>query len=245
MTIARFFLPLLIASLGACASLAPVERVPQNVAALPEAFPGSSGEAGEYRPAAWWRGFEDETLNALVDEALDENLDIAEAAARVERASAQARVARAALLPSITANAGASYSDSPLSGSPFGGLAGGTGRLKNESYSLSLGAAYEIDLFGRARSDLLARRADALAAEYDFRAVQLAAAAEAIATYFEIVDSRQQIELALVTADVLADRVSRTEERYRRGLVQSFELYQVRQELRTIQASIPQREIRA
>jgi len=242
MTIARLALPLLIATLGGCVSMAPETQMPQSVAELPDAYTDDGGKTGEYRPEAWWRGFEDETLNALVNEALNDNLDIAEASARLDKANAQAGVARAALLPSTTASAGASYSDSPLSGSPFGGLAGGQGRLENESYSLSLGAAYEIDLFGRARADLMARRADALSAKYDFRSVQLAAAAEAITTYFEIVDTRRQIELAIVTTDILADRVSRTDERYRRGLVQSFELYQVRQELRTIQASLPQRE---
>lgn len=197
---------------------------------------------GEYRPAAWWHAFEDPTLNALVDEALDDNLDIAEAAARVERASAQARVARSALLPSLEASASASYSDSPLSGTAFGELAGGSGRLESETYSLSLGAGYELDLFGRARNDLLASRAEARAAEFDFRAVQLAAAAETISTYFEIVDARRQIELTVLRSDILADRADRTDERFRRGLVESFELYQVRQELRNLQASLPQRE---
>lgn len=230
-------------ALAGCVSLAPERQEPETVAAMPAGY-GKAELAGEYRPARWWAAFEDPTLDALVDEALRDNLDIAEAAARVEQAAAQARIARSALLPSLDATLGSSYSDSPLSGSAFGGLAGGAAptRLQAEGYSATLGASYEIDLFGRARNDLLAARADAGAAEFDYRAVQLAAAAQAIGTYFEIVDTRRQIELTLLTADVLADRVARTEDRYRSGLAESFELYQVRQDLRTTQASLPVRE---
>ena len=231
---------MLTAATAGC-TMAPEPKVPQVAAALPPAYPQDT-LAGTYRPAGWWRSFEDATLNALVDEALSENLDIAEAAARVERARALARASRAALLPSLDANAGASYQNNPASGGFLGSIPGGPTRFTIESYALGLGAAYELDLFGRNRSTLLAARADATAAAYDFRTVQLAAAAEAISTYFEIVDARRQIELTLLTASLLAERTERTEERFQRGLAQSFELYQVRQDLRTAQASLPQRE---
>jgi len=229
------------AALAGCISMAPKQRVPEVAERLPVAYSGADA-AGDYRPAAWWRAFEDEALDALVDEALRDNLDIAEAAARVERARAQARLAMSTLFPKIDAQAGSTYSDTPLSGSALGAFGIPVNRLEVENYSLGLGASYEIDLFGRNRDDWRARRADALAAREDFRSVQLAAAAEAIATYFEIVDARRQIELARLGTDVLADRVQRTEERYQRGLVESFELYQVRQQLRDIEASLPLRQ---
>ncbi|MBD60233.1 MAG: transporter [Citromicrobium sp.] len=232
-------------ALAGCASMAPDRAQPAVTAQLPADFPNSEN-AGEYRPDAWWTAYDDPVLDALVQDALADNLDIAEASARVAQAAAQARVARSALLPSIGASADASYSNTPLSGSAFGGLAGGgqqaPSRIENDSYSLGLGASYEIDLFGRARNDFAAARADAVAAEYDYRSVQLAAAAETIRTYFEIVDTRRQIELTLETIDLLAERTAQTEERFRRGLTQSFELYQVQQDQRNTQASLPQQE---
>ena len=234
-------LPLLALCLTGCISMAPSHEVPQIVADLPETYRADSS-AGDYRPAAWWNEFGDPVLDQLVDRALDQNLDIAEAAARAEQASAQARLSRAALWPSLEATAGASYSENPLSGSAFGNFPGGPSRLVSETYSLGLSASYELDLFGSNRDDLRAARSDALAAEFDYRAARLATAAETISAYFEIVDARHQIELALLTAEVLSDRSARTEERYRRGLVQSFELYQLRQDLRSVEASLPTRE---
>jgi NodT family efflux transporter outer membrane factor (OMF) lipoprotein len=239
--LARWPLLAVLATSAAGCTMAPDARVPQVAAQLPGTYPQES-LTGDYRPEAWWRSFEDATLNALVDEALAENLDIAEAAARVERARAQARASRAALLPSLNATGGASYQDNPVSGGFLSSIPGGPDRIQTESYTLGLGASYELDLFGKNRSNLLAARADAAAAAYDFRAVQLAAAAEAISTYFEIVDARRQIELTVLTASLLAERTERTEERFQRGLVQSFELYQVRQDLRNSQASLPLRE---
>jgi len=234
--------------LSGCANLAPDRAQPELTAQIPSDFPNSES-VGDYRPEAWWTAFDDPVLDALVRDALADNLDIAEASARVAQAAAQARVARSALLPGINASGDASYSNTPLSGSAFGGLAGGGGggqqgptRIENDSYSLGLGASYEIDLFGRARNDFAAARADAIAAEYDYRSVQLAAAAETISTYFEIVDTRRQIELTLETIDLLAERATQTEERFRRGLTQSFELYQVQQDQRNTQASLPQQE---
>jgi len=70
----------------------------------------------------------------------------------------------------------------------------------------------------------------------------LAAAAETISAYFDIVDARRQIELLELSNEVLQDRVERSEERFSRGLIESFELYQLRQDLRATQVSLVQLE---
>lgn len=239
MSALRITASLLLLAQAGCVSLAPEAGAPPIVQQLPEAMP--SGYAhGDYTPASWWSDFNDPVLNALVERALASNLDIVQAAARAERASAQALVSRAALLPSLEGTAGANYSENPLSGSAFGNFPGGPSRLVSESYSLGLAASYEADLFGRVRNDFGAATADALAAEQDYRSARLAVAAETISAYFEMVNARYQIETTSRTLDILTDRSDRTEERYRRGLVQSFELYQVRQDLRGVEASLPQ-----
>ncbi len=231
----------LTALFAGCVSMAPEAQVSPVVEAMPQTY-SMAGVEGDYRPAAWWTAFNDPVLDALVDDALDANLDIAQAAARAERAAAQARVSRAGLLPALEGSAGASYSDTPLSGGAFSNFPGAPTRLSNETYSLGLAASYELDLFGRVRNDFAAARADALAAQQDYRATRLATAAETISAYFDVVDARYQIANTLGALDVLADRAARTEERYRRGLAESFELYQIRQELRGLEAGLPQRQ---
>jgi outer membrane protein, multidrug efflux system len=56
----------------------------------------------------WWHGFGSQQLDAYIAQADSQNFDIAAAVARVEEADAQARIAGAALLPSVTGGGGAS-----------------------------------------------------------------------------------------------------------------------------------------
>jgi NodT family efflux transporter outer membrane factor (OMF) lipoprotein len=242
----RFF-PLLSLALSlplsACISLAPETQTPEIVSALPQSYGVTASNQTSYKPASWWKAFKDPVLDALVDDALNSNLDVAESVARLEQVSAQARIARSALLPSIDASLSANRTSTPLAGSPFGGLGGGIiDRIENTAITPSLGIAYELDLFGRNRNDFAAARQDAIASGFDLRAVQLTAAAETISAYFDVVDTRRQIALSGILADILQDRSRRTEEAFRRGLAESFELFQIRQELRATQAALPQLE---
>lgn len=240
--LARLTLPAGAAlSLGGCVSLAPPAAQPAVLEDLPENYSGAAAQPADYRPEAWWRGFDDPVLNGLVRDALASNLDIAEAAARLNQARAQARIARAALLPQLNASGTATSTSTPIDGLPFGDLGGGTiDRIDNEVYNLDATASYELDLFGRARDDYRAGLRDAIATEADLRTVQLASAAETIAAYFDYVDTSRQLALSERTADTLRDRAERTDERFARGLVDSLELYQIRQDLRATEASLPQ-----
>jgi NodT family efflux transporter outer membrane factor (OMF) lipoprotein len=62
---------------------------------------------------------------------------------------------------------------------------------------------------------------------------------ETIATYYEIQDRSLQLNLGRENVQLLGERVEITENRYRRGLVTSFELYTVRQSLDDLRASLP------
>src|SRR5437879_13897753 len=56
---------------------------------------------------AWWAGFDDPLLTRFISLALEQNLDIAQAGARVAQWRASFRLAVAALLPSVTLNGSA------------------------------------------------------------------------------------------------------------------------------------------
>ena len=224
--------------------MAPAPETPVLVAEIPEGFDQAQAglEAASYTPQSWWSAFEDPVLDCLVTKALQSNLDIAESAARLRQVSAQARISRAALLPQANVSGNASETSTPIDGLAFGNLAGGAPitRIDNEAYTLNLGVSYELDLFGRARDDYRAAQRDAIASAADLKTVQLTAAAETIAAYFDYVDAARQITLTEKTIEVLRDRASRTDERFERGLADSLELYQIRQDLRSTESSLPQ-----
>ena len=67
-------------ALTGCVNLAPERAQPQVTAQLPEGFPNNEN-AAPYRPTAWWTAFQDPVLDALVADALADNLDRAISAA--------------------------------------------------------------------------------------------------------------------------------------------------------------------
>jgi multidrug efflux system outer membrane protein len=100
-----------------------------------------AAQAGADAPAVstdWWKQFDDPVLNQLIDEAVKSNADLQLAAARAEQAAAQAGIARAALLPSLGANAGyqsgRSSTETATRGAP----------LVNDVRNANLTAAWEI-----------------------------------------------------------------------------------------------------
>ncbi len=237
------------ALLAAACSLAPPPSVPEPAAELPDRFAG--GEARAHEAREWWTSFQDPALNAVVDSALAANFDLAEALARVRQARIRAGIARAPLMPAIQASASVAEAESPSNaglGQQFDEAElGGFGitlpeRIGFETWSLGVGFAYELDFWGRARNDALAAGQEYLASESDYRTARIGVLSETIATYFEIADLRRRTTLARAIVDVLLEREELAEIRYDRGLATSFELRQVRQELRNTQAALPQLE---
>ena len=258
-------LPLAGCLLAACAFVpepslpeAAPEPLPAVTEMLPDGFAGSLAP-GEYEPLEWWRAFADPVLDEVVDAALASNFDMAVAVARVQQARETARLARVAIFPVVGARAAVDDFSSPTNAGIGAqlqelGLEEALGdtaedftlpdRLGLTTYALSADVAYELDFWGRARNEQLAAGADYLASESDLRAVRIGILAETIAAYFEIVALRQRIALAGETVEVLREREEVAATRYDRGLADSLDLYQVRQELRDTQAGLPQLENR-
>ena len=245
------YTPVLTLLVAAGCSFAPDPQVPQPVADLPESFLESEA-VGDYVPLEWWRDFEDPALDALIDSALVANLDLVEAVARVEQARAQSGIAWADLFPQIQAGADGSTNSQPSNTGIGGAISGGPGdsvpafarpdRFEFTTYSASLGFSWELDFWGRARNDGRAAAADLMASRADLDAARLGVLSETVSTYFQIADLRERVELTRETVGVLEEREALTVTRYDRGLVTSLELYQVRLDLRTTQAGLPQIE---
>ena len=244
--------PLLL--LSAC-SLAPGPSLPEPVAEIPDDF-SARLQPGAYEPLEWWTTFRDPVLDAVVDSVLASNFDLAAGVARVQQARARARIARADLFPSVGASGNVTDTDTPTDagigaqiqalglGGPGDTIAGFAfpDRIDLTTYSVSADFAYELDFWGRARNDARAAGSEYLASESDFHAARIGILAETITTYFDIVSLRQQTELAGETVEVLLERESLASTSYDRGLIDSWTLSQVRQDLRNTQAGLPQLE---
>src|SRR3954464_3681891 len=137
----------------------------------------------------WWRGFRSSELTMLMEEAQTVNLDIAAAVARFQQADAQARIAGAALLPSLSGNGQETYSRT--SGSSASGLTNGGREVVN--YSASLSASYQLDFWGQNRDAAQAAEETAVANRFDRDVVALTTLTTVANAYFQVLTSQDRL----------------------------------------------------
>jgi outer membrane protein TolC len=146
---------------------------------------------------AWWAGFDDPALMRFVSLALEQNLDLAQAAARVAQSRASLRLAGAVLLPSGQVNAhGAKVYQSVET--PLGQVLAATPDFDRtgSSYEVNLGGSWEIDVFGGLRRGREAARAEYAASEAGAVATRLAVTAHTADVYITIRGLQARIAIA-------------------------------------------------
>ncbi|HUH11413.1 MAG TPA: efflux transporter outer membrane subunit [Brevundimonas sp.] len=177
--------------------------------AVPAAFSQTSPEGQP--DAAWWRGFGDPLLDRLISEARAANLDVRQAALRVEEARHQTRIVGAAASPSVSADAQVSHTR--LSENAVGPLPGGAGTpgapgTAFDTYQLGFDASWELDLFGANRRALEAAQARTGAAVWSLRDAEILLTAEVARAYldYRALDRRIAIndQLGQARAEALA-----------------------------------------
>jgi NodT family efflux transporter outer membrane factor (OMF) lipoprotein len=140
----------------------------------------------------WWRGFRSRELTGLMEEAQTVNLDIAAATARFKQADAQARIAGAALLPSLSGTGQEAYSRT--SGSSSSGLTNGGREVVN--YSASFSASYELDFWGKNRDAAQAAEETASATRFDRDVVALTTLTTVANAYFQVLAAQDRLRTA-------------------------------------------------
>lgn len=204
--------------------------------ALTSAFQGSTAIDTAADDGDWWRGFNDPLLSTLVAKAVADNLDVAQAGARIAQSRAVAKAAGAALLPTLDATGGAS-TVSQSRETPVGRVTTALGVPRGYTqYDAGAGASWEIDLFGGLRRGREAARADLGASEMDAAAVRVAVAAETADAYLSL--RALQARLAVAESQtrnqvVLLDLIQR---RFDQGVSAERELNRTRAALEGVQA---------
>jgi NodT family efflux transporter outer membrane factor (OMF) lipoprotein len=243
MSRSRLFLSVAAASalLAACA-VGPAYQAPDL--ALTQGFhtaaPPSPADAPAADMSAWWRGFGDPEMTRVVERAAEQNLDLAQARARVLQSRAAARAAGAALLPQAEARGSVSDVRQSLL-SPIGGVAHDLPGFHRDYdlYDLGAAASWEIDLFGGLKRGHEAAEADALASQNQAEAIRLSIAAEAADAYLQLRAYQARLEVARGQEEVQQDLVALLERRTREGVSPERELNQARAALEGVRASIP------
>jgi multidrug efflux system outer membrane protein len=181
----------------AAACSAPAQRdYEEPLIETPAAFVADSEARVEGdAPEAWWTEFGDERLDRLVEGVLANNHDLAAAAARVDQAAAEARMAGAAQMPAVGVGAGFNRTRQNFIGLPIPG-GGSVLSTTSQGYGLSLDLSWELDLWGKLDAAARAAGAEFSASEAELRGVGLSLAAQATKTWLAFAAARLQLEVA-------------------------------------------------
>lgn len=233
---------LLTSSMLAACAVGPDYERPELSA--PATFMGTPAIAQRATASAvelesWWKGFGDPLLAEFVAQAVEANLDIAQAAARVTQSKASLRAATAALLPSGTISAQATaLHGSKQSG--LGSLLDKAGADRDaEIYEGALGANWEIDIFGGLGRGREAAVAEYQAASADVAATRLAVAAQTADTYVTVRGLQTRIAIAKEQVETQRRLVSTVRLQFEKGIAPELQLLQAQGALSQVEAGVP------
>lgn len=199
---AAALLPVLL--LAGCAAVGPDYVTPEAPAAA--AYRNAVPPDAPAPFQKWWTGFKEPALDRLVEQALAQNLDLAQALARVEQARAAANFAGAALLPAGQLDLQAArVKQSALGTNPFAAQ-----NRDIDFFSGQVGASWEIDIFGSLRRGREAAVADLESAAAAADAARLMVAADVADAFLQLRGFQSRIALAerrVADADRFADIV--------------------------------------
>jgi len=234
---------LISASLSAGCAVGPDYTRPEL--SMPEHFLGQA--AVDRRPArfnadliAWWTGFGDPQLSRVVALALEQNLDLAQAAARVAQARAGLGAANAALLPSgsISGQTARAYQSVET---PLGQALNSTPDFDRyvDTYEANLGASWELDIFGGLRHGREAAQAEYQASQAGAAATRLAVAAQTADIYIIIRGLQTRIAIARQQVQTQEELLAKVNLLHSQGLAAELQVYQVEGALAQVRASVP------
>lgn len=212
---------LVAALLSACAAPGHYARPDVKV---PEAW--QQGDAARQAALApWWQGLQDPVLTQLIQDALARNNNLAQAAIKVRRAQLVAGQAASDQLPSLSVK-GSSTASRQLDGGP-------TTRLS----TVTAGASWEVDLWGRLASLRSAADWEAQATEQDRQAAAMSLVGTVANLYWQVAYLNQRVEASQLSIDYARQTLKLVEAQYKVGATSGLEVAQATQALAAQEAS--------
>ena len=223
----------LVAALSAC-SVGPDYKAPET--SLPSKWVTTDVEATQAPiDHAWWANFNDPVLNQLISKAVEGNLDLQMAEARIYEARATRSTATATLLPTgdvkgnVTREANQFAFPHPIAGltDPF------------TSYQTGFDASWELDLFGGHRRQIEAATDSLEASQASRDDALVSLKAEVARTYIDIRNYQAQLQTVEETLKANKNTADIARQRYDAGQNSRLDLTQAEAQLEQTSTQVP------
>ena len=220
----------LIGLLGGCGTLLQTPySVPQTTtpAHWQHLTNASGAGATATAPAAtdrWWTQFNDAALDALIDEVMARNNDLAAAGVKVRRAWLEAGITADGERPALAASADADRTQKE-------------GGVRTRTHTTRLGVSYEVDLWGRLASATDAAQWEARATERDRDNTAWTLVATTARLYWKLAYTEQRLALAQQNVDYAQRTLAIARVRHAAGAVSGLDVIEAEQTLASLQAT--------
>jgi len=186
--------------------------------------------------AAWWKAYNDPVLNDLIEEALKNNDDYKVAISKLWEAEALLGLKKAERYPTL--NLGSSINRQKTSSET--NQANDNNTLSTTTYQVSLGAGYEIDLWGRLKNLQNAAYSEYQATLADRDTVRISLIAAVAEGYVNLVSINRQICLLEEKVKLYDSELAYNEHQHRFGAIDAMTLEQSRGQVAEVKLSLEQ-----
>lgn len=199
---------------------------PQTDIAVPAEWTNAETTTVSVDLTEYWTLLGDTLLTEFVEQAIAENRELAVGLARLDQARAGIRIARASYFPNVTGRAGVNRD---------------VGDFSEDNFQFTVGAdaSWEVNLFGQISNNVLASRADLLAAGYSLADVQRLIVGQVAIQTVSARALAEQLTIARSTLVFQDDNLQLARWRNQAGLVSSLDIEQARTQRAQTAAAIP------
>ncbi len=198
----------------------------------------SEAGAGEAAPArapapegapGWWTSFHDPGLDAVMARALDSNLDLEAAWERVVQAETQVDAQGSGYWPQVNFQTNATRTRIDIAE---------LGTSTTSQYQVSVPVSWELDLWGRIKSQVEANRLEVEAARDDVSAVAVTLAAQVSEEWFTLLETRARRRILQDQLTLQERWLELLEARFGYGSATALDLLQQRDQIQTVRGQL-------
>ncbi|MCR6579190.1 TolC family protein [Campylobacter insulaenigrae] len=175
----------------------------------------------------WWKMFNDDNLNYLVEQALKNNNDLQIAYINLQKAYEALGISRSDLLPKLDGSASGARSKTSINAP--------SNKSKDfafgNDFKLGLNLSYEIDLWGKYRDNYGASKSKLQASEFDYESARLSLISNVTKTYFNIASLSEQVKILEESVQSYQKTYNLKLEHFKIGVISEYELSKFKAEL--------------
>ena len=213
-----YWLLMPIALLSACKTVGPNYQRPELP--IPNQYSETANQINGEISSAWWKQYQDQKLNDLVEKSLKNNTNIKAAIARIEETKAAAAEVGAATFPQLDLNVGANRSRvTELGANPV------ITNPRND-YKAQLGTSFEVDFWGKLSRAKESARAQVLASNFAKNTVELSLSGLVVSNYLALRSLDSQIILTKDNINSRSESLALTKRRLEGGVASGLDVRQ-------------------